>query len=142
MFEKEYIWFIPNDDNRLGDGLDLRIDFCRQRNLPLKLRGEMGYCSFLEVLIALSRRLAWNAGGTAPNWAWHLVRNLQLDIMYDPIGPKKARRIDEILDMCIWRTYAEDGSGGFFPLAWPERDQTKLEVWYQMHAYIDEIPET
>jgi hypothetical protein len=28
MYEKEFVWLIPNDDNRVGDGLALRVDFC------------------------------------------------------------------------------------------------------------------
>jgi hypothetical protein len=47
--------------------------------------------------------------------------------------------VEDILDTCIWRTYQPDGQGGFFPLAWPEEDQTKVELWYQIAAYIDEL---
>lgn len=140
MFEKEFIWLIPNDDNRMVDGLDLRSEFRREFNVPMRTEGfPMGPCSFLEVLIGLSRRLAFAAGGTAPNWAWQLVSNLELNRMSDPLSSYKARKVHDILDRCVKREYAPDGSGGFFPLAWPNEDQTRVELWYQMAAFIDEL---
>ena len=29
--------------------------------------------------------------------------------------------------------------GGFFPLAFPKEDQTKVEIWYQMSGYLEEL---
>ena len=58
--------------------------------------------------------------------------------MYDPISKRKSIKIDDILDTLIWRTYEYDGIGGFFPLTNAEEDQTKVEIWYQMAAYINE----
>lgn len=145
MFEKEFIWRIANDDNRLADGLDLRVDFCHQANVQM---GDAGAflskahpvppCSFLEVLIALSRRLEFNAGGSANGWAWELMTNLVLHRLGDPVGRSKARRIHDILDRCIWRNYEPNGVGGFFPLHHPNEDQRQVEIWYQMSAFIGE----
>lgn len=140
MFEKVFVDSpVPHDDNRIVDGLDLREDFCYEKRLrPHSLRN-LGPCSFLEVLIGLSRRVAFAAGGSAENWAWQLIVNLELDKMPDPITRNKVRKVNHILDTVIARTYAPDGSGGFFPLAWPDEDQTEKEIWYQMAAYIDEM---
>ena len=94
MFEKEFVWTVPNDDNRIGDGLDLRVDFCRERQIPMETRHTLlEYCSFLEVLIGLSRRLSFNAGGEAPRWAWQLLTNLELTKMSDPLGRTRARTV-------------------------------------------------
>lgn len=145
MYEKEFVWLIPNDDNRKGDGLDLRVEFCYAQNIRM---GRVGAfldkdnpdppCSFLEVLVALSRRLEFAAGGSAPGWAWELITNLKLHRIMDPIGRAKARKANDILEKCIWRNYPSDGEGGFFPLSWPDEDQTQIELWYQMAAYINE----
>lgn len=148
MYEKEFVWIVPNDDNRKADGLDLRLDFCRENgNLVESSVGRFldkdnpdPPCSFLEALIGLSRRLAWVAGGNAPNWAWMLIFNLELHRMTDPLG-RKARRAHDILDACIWRNYAPNGAGGFFPLEQPIEDQRQVEIWYQMAAYIEEYSE-
>lgn len=148
MFEKEFIWLAPtaNDANRVGDGLDLRVEFCRSQNFAfsevgafLDKEAPIPPCSFLEVLIALSRRLEFNAGGSAEDWALQLVANLHLHRIADPVGRRKVERAHEILDTCIFRNYSPDGMGGFFPLRWPEEDQTKVEIWYQMAYYIDEL---
>jgi hypothetical protein len=139
MFEKEFEWLVPNDDNRLVDGLDLRAEFCFANHIHTNALESLGQCSFLEVLIGLSRRLAFAARGSAHGWAWQLIVNLELNEMSDPLTKRKVRKVDDILDTVIWRTYNPDGTGGFFPLAWPDEDQTKKELWYQMAAYIDEL---
>lgn len=136
MHEKEFVWLVPNDDNRIEDGLDIRNEFFRRRTMSRQR------CSVLEVLIGLSRRLAFIAGGEPGYWAWELLINLGLSRMSGHIGKVRAETIDEILETLIWRTYESDGSGGFFPLGWPNKDQRKVELWYQMCAYIDELPES
>jgi hypothetical protein len=92
----------------------------------------------LEVLIALSRRVAFNAGGEPEVWAWKLLKNLRLHKATDPFTPEKANRVDEVLYALIWRTYKPNGQGGFFPLQWDPEDQTKVEIWYQMNKYVAE----
>lgn len=138
LHTKEFVWTVPNDDNRVQDGRDLRPEFLREHRAPSIIVLDEPV-TVLEVLIALSRRLAFAAGGAAEGWAWQLMINLDLARMNDPLTRRKVDRTDEILEALIWRTYNPDGSGGFFPLSWPEEDQTKVELWYQMSAYVNEI---
>lgn len=135
MHNLEFVWTVPNDDNRLQDGLDLRYEFTGDHVLDPILGG----ASFLEVLIALSRRVAFTAGGDQENWAWRLIKNLKLTKKFDPLTDQNEERVDDILYSVIWRTYQYDGQGGFFPLKFPEKDQTKVEIWYQMNAYVIEM---
>lgn len=136
LHDKEFVWIIPNDDNRLEDGLDVRNEFLDVREVhPLLHKG----VSVLEVLVGLSRRMAFAAGREPRYWAWQLLGNLGLHRMSDPVGIIKTTTIDEILETLIWRNYEPDGRGGFFPLRHPREDQTKVELWYQMNAYINEI---
>lgn len=139
MFNKEFSWSVPNDDNRMADGRDLRLDFCYERNLPPETLNYLGEASFLEVLIGLSRRLSFDAGDHPQRWAWRLLDNLKLTKYADPLSPNRARRAKRVIDDCIRRDYRPDGVGGFFPLAWPDADQRQVELWYQMAAYIDEL---
>lgn len=135
---KEFIWLIPNDDNRIADGFDVRHEYFRRyKHHAILSHG----CSVLEVIIALSRRLAFATGGAAENWAWTLIEHLGLHKMSGHIGRIRENQIEEILENLIWRNYHPDGTGGFFPLAWPNKDQREVEIWYQMCAYIDENPE-
>ena len=137
MFQTEYVWLIPNDDNRLMDGLELRGEFAREKGLP------GGYaaapCSVLEVMIALSRRMEFIVGGTAPGWAWQFMLNLGFEKFTDPVSPRRMNQVADALQDLVYRNYSPDGSGGFFPLTNPDDDQTQVEIWYQMAAYIDEI---
>jgi hypothetical protein len=135
MHDLEFVWFVPNDDNRLQDGLDLREEFLDGKRANLHLEG----ATILEILVSLSRRVAFTCGGDEQRWAWRLIKNLRLNKMADPLTPEKAQRIDDILYTLVWRTYERNGQGGFFPLRRPKEDQTKVEIWYQMNAYALEL---
>lgn len=138
MHAQEFVWQVPNDHNRIQDGLDLRLEFLENhRNAPEK--DYFGPCSMLEVLIGISRRLEFQTGGSAEGWAWQLIVNLDFQNMADPLSQRKAGQVADKLEALIWRNYNPDGTGGFFPLAWPETDQRKVEIWYQMAAYVNEI---
>lgn len=138
MHHKEFVWLVPNDDNRIIDGTDLRVEFLEQYRGEWG-REDFGFCSILEVMIGISRRLAFAAGGEAEGWAFQLLTNLRLLKASDPLSRRKAQVVDKILENLIWRTYDADGLGGFFPLNNPPEDQTHTEIWYQMAAYINEM---
>lgn len=145
MFEKEFTWgpefpwSINMDDNRLADGMELRAEFAELHGAKRSRMEALGPCSFLEVLIGLSRRLAFVAGGTSSHWAWQLMTNLRLERMWDHLSRSKTRTVLHILDTVIQRDYAPNGDGGFFPLAWADRDQRQVELWYQLNAYVEEL---
>lgn len=89
----------------------------------------------LEMLIALSRRLSFEADGEPRAWFWHLMRNVRLDAITDD-GSYSEKDVDKILDSIIWRTYEPSGKGGLFPLRDAKEDQTQIELWYQLAAYL------
>jgi hypothetical protein len=131
----EFVWTVPNDDNRIADGMDLRREFSERTEFSPSVEA----VSILEVIVGLSRRLAFMTDWAAEIWAWKLIKNLKLHNMYDPLTSRKVDIIDEKIEALIWRTYEPDGSGGFFPLKNAKEDQTKVEIWYQMNAYVIEI---
>ena len=141
LHEREFVWVVNGDDNRVQDGKDLRVEFMHKFDIPndfpeLEFKD---YVSILEVMIAVSRICEFVAGGEAAGWAWRLIDNLGLNHFYDPLDYEKISAVDEILETLIWRTYDRNGKGGFFPLLFPEQDQTKVEIWYQLNAYVNEI---
>lgn len=136
LYKTEFVWFVPNDDNRVEDGRDLRVEFLEQTGFPDVPPEwlELG-CSMFEMLIALSRRLSFEADGEPRAWFWHMLRNIELhDITDDKVYSDE--NVSKILDGVIWRTYDRDGNGGLFPLRHPTQDQTKVELWYQLSAYL------
>ena len=136
FYKKEFIWIVPNDINRSEDGKELRYEFVD----ALELESvdidwiELG-CSMLELTIGLARRLSFEVEGEPRRWFWHLLANVHLDASNDK-NPRPPHEIDEILDDIIWRNYRLDGKGGFFPLRSPNENQKRVELWYQMSAYI------
>lgn len=134
LHSKEFIWLIPNDDNRVADGLDLRTEYANHHS------GDMPHllgCTVLEMMVGVSRALAFQTEGEVPGWFWVLVNNLGLMSYTDYfLTPRRERKVDEILENLIWRTYEYNGKGGLFPLDHPEKDQRGVEIWYQLCAYI------
>lgn len=127
---------VPNDDNRVEDGRDLRVEFINDTqfyNITDEWM-EMG-CSMLEMLIALSRRLSFVSSGEPRAWFWHLLKNIQLDTITDD-GSYSEKNVEDILNTVIYRTYEPNGVGGLFPLKNAQDDQTKVEIWYQLAAYL------
>lgn len=140
LFEHEYIWVVPNDDNRTEDGRDLRHEFAEQLNdFELNSTWFESECSMLELIIGLSRRLAFEAEGEPRDWFWVLLKNLSLTRYSDNWRRFPERKVEDILNQVIWRTYEPDGSGGLFPLSNPNEDQRKVELWYQLCAYVLEM---
>lgn len=133
QYTTEFIWLIPNDDNRVEDGRVLRVEFLDGAE-PDPLWFHLP-CSFLEMAIALSRRLAFEGGGTTSEWFWQLMKNLSLEGCTDA-SESSPDYITHVLNTVIWRTYKRSGEGGLFPLAIPLRDQRTVELWYQMQSYL------
>lgn len=142
LYNTQFVWFVPNDGNRLEDGLELRREFLGL-NGNEDLEWQNLGCSFLEVVIGLCRRLSFEDDyeREPSEWFWILMTNLGLEIftdeVYDTQNPEST--VCDILDRVIYRTYNRDGSGGFFPLVHPPSDQRYVELWYQLNAYMLEI---
>ena len=138
LFNEKFVYKIPKDDNRAADGLDLRERWRKgfHYNAP---------CSVLEMLIALAYRMDFNISEVGEpekpgKWFWEMIENLRLeeftgrksidkDVMFQNMS---------ILDTWLQRTYHPNGRGGLFPLRNPQKDQRKVEIWYQMMFYIME----
>lgn len=139
LYRKEFTWSgIHMDENRAQDGRDLRNEFLRETDLEID--GDVAEwmamdCSFLELLIALSRKLAFEADGQPSDWFWDLVGNLGLLECTDAYPPEPLI-IDEILNKVIDRKYAPNGAGGLFPLNHTSKDQRRVELWYQAQEYL------
>lgn len=135
-----------NEQNRIVDAMDLKVEFCEThpeidpdtmfRNRP----------SVLEVLVALARRIdddiMYDArvGRNASQWFWEMIHNLHMDGFTDDCYNYNwsTDDIDIIIDRCMDRAYDENGNGSLFPLKNPTFDPRKMEIWYQMQAWLNE----
>lgn len=141
LHSKEFVWFIPNDDNRVEDGRDLRYEFLEDNDIGDVDPWWLGLgCSMFELLIGLARRLSFEAEGEPRVWFWHLIEQMDLEQYNDKAYDTRSEQvIDEACDTVIWRTYKRNGEGGLFPLRRPREDQREVELWYQLNAYLLEL---
>lgn len=140
LFTKEFVWIVPNDDNRVQDGRDLRYEFEESLGITADQEWIDLGCSVLEMMIGVARRICFETGRDDRYCFWELMRNLDFAKFTDD-KPIPEQEVDEALDALVWRTYHPDGTGGLFPLTHPDHDQRLVEIWYQLQAYLLEREE-
>ena len=143
LYATEFYSLIPNDDNRGADGKQLRNNYINEEGPQALLLFDLNECTVFEMLIGLSFRLEFESMSslwekTPKEWFWILLDNLGLrdydDVVYEQPGVEN--QVNEILEIFLDRQYKRDGNGGLFPLKTPRKDQRRIEIWYQMSAYI------
>jgi hypothetical protein len=136
LYSTEFVWLIPNDDNRAADGKALRDEFLTQKII---FNADPSWynlgCSFLEMLISLARMMSFQAEGSSRAWFWHFIKTLGLLACTDAT-PCREEYVTRVVETVIWRTYEPNGHGGLFPLRHAEHDQRKVEIWYQMCEWL------
>lgn len=147
LHEKEFRWFIPNDDNRACEGRNLREIFCDTNDIEYVFDDFPYNVSMLELLIALAYRCQYimddlieDANMDICDWFWVMVTNAGFDRFNDDAYTALRGEVivEQILNRIIDRTYLKDGGGGLFPMVRNRRDQRKVELWYQMNEYLVE----
>lgn len=143
LHNKPFKYFVPNDDNRAFEGLNLREHYCEVYDINFEASNDILYkeCTMLELIISLSKRCESLVGDIClADWFWILLRNVGLsdctDDYYYNMGV--VDYIDGVLEKIINRRYTRNGQGGLFPLKKSRKDQRKVELWYQMSEYLVE----
>lgn len=145
LHTKEFRHHVPNDYNRAFEGLQLRDVFADEEGIAYIDNYLYGDCTMLELIIGLALRCEDIMSGReevipASDWFWRLIRNAGLDRFTDEeyFDYGGSAHVDHLLEKIIERTYHRNGFGGFFPLKKHKKDQRKVELWFQMHAYLVE----
>ena len=139
----EFTWFIPHDDNRADDGIQLRRRFALDRDEPRLARLIGGPCSVLEMMVALAIRCEETImddalmGNRTGQWFWGMIRNLGLNTMRD--NKFDRDRVDDIIARLLNREYEPDGRGGLFTVKYCQYDMRKVEIWCQLSWYLGSI---
>ena len=136
--ETIFVAIVPHDENRIADAKDLRYEFLAETEDE---QGDLEWmrspCSALELFIVLARQLAFEMDDSPQVWFWHLLEVLNLEGYNDRDYNEDAQKeVSRCMDRVIWRTYSPDGRGGLFPLRDAHRDMRKIELWYQLNAYL------
>lgn len=138
LFNREFTYFVPNDDNRAAEGMELREEWMHSTGIDVR-SSQWFDCTFLEMLVSLARRAAFQTDMETGEWFWIMARNLGWDLCTDNrFNWATAEEIHLQVSDILNRTYAPSGRGGLFPLRGDHEDQREVELWYQLSNYIVE----
>ena len=138
---------LPSDQNRGMDGMHLRVEFM-ERHGALGSSTNRGPCTMLEFLIGIAKNMSFLMYGNSSDhrtayYFWVLIRNLGLDKCRDDkwFDINGDFFVEDAVHRILDRQYEPNGRGGLFPLRRPPQDQRQVEIWYQMHAWLNENSE-
>ena len=146
LFDYDFIWVHPLDENRYADGIDLRENYyyhyCTEEEKDIFIQYLDKPCSIFEMLIALSLRCgdlmaSAENGADYEYWFWSMIESLGLMGMHN-----ESFDLDIVSDICERlnnKTYASDGRGGLFTIKDYPYDIRDLEIWRQMNLYMNYI---
>lgn len=138
----EFTWFIPHDDNRADDGIQLRRKYGLYREDVTLSRYLTGPCSVLEMMVALAFRCEGymddtQMGNRTGQWFWGMIHNLGLSPMID--SKFDIDYVDDIIARFLNREYEPDGKGGLFTVKHCTQDMRTVEIWCQLNWYLGSI---
>ena len=147
LYDTEFIFSIPRDENRAEDGMDLRWRYVVERVDPdrheIVLLGLIGPCSVLEMMVALAIRCEENImddptkGDRTGQWFWGMITSMGLGSMMDDRYDEEY--VDDVIDRFLAREYSPDGKGGLFTVRDCDVDLRDVEIWHQLCYYLDTI---
>ena len=143
LHNTEFTYLILRDRNRAEDGVDLRYRFGLIRKHPEYPEYLSGPSSVLEMMIALAIRCEECImddpayGNRTSHWFWGMIVSLGLGGMTDAIFDRDY--VEECLTRFLNREYERNGKGGLFTVKGTRRDMRKMEIWYQLNAYLNSI---
>ena len=148
LYDIEFYWSVPNDDNRALDGIELRKKYKYHYDINTRILQDEP-CSLLEMLLALAKRCDDDImyspieGDRSIDWFWMMLTNLGVNKFRDSCYGDAwvDNDVIGIMDKFMDREYNTDGKGGLFPLKHPSENQLEVEIWYQMNAYLLENTE-
>ena len=143
----EFYAVIQNDENRIYDGLELRLDYADECDLDYDILDEIrGNCTVLEMMVALAKRMEDDILGDPDLenrtyiWFQYMIDGLELpkmddahfdlsyceDILWHFLNRKKRFGKNILLFKYHSTENLKNGKSN------------SVEIWYQMHAFIRE----
>lgn len=145
LFETDFLYLIPDDENRNIDGIEERERFiysCRDASSIEKIFLVEDFpCSVFELMLGVARRMDNYAydldeGSRIYLCFYTLLDNLRLSKFNDDEFDELY--VNDILSNFVNRTYKPNGQGSLFPLKHPEADMRIVPIWNQMTAFLNE----
>jgi len=146
LHNTEFTYSIMLDENRAEDGTTLRYRFgdeCSYDGSVIATCLDDHPCSILEMMVALSYRCEEHImedstiGNRTGQWFWTMIVNLGLGGMTDAYFDRIY--VSSAVSRFLNHEYSRNGNGGLFTVEQCKRDLRKVEIWYQLCWYLDEI---
>nr|DAG44149.1 MAG TPA: hypothetical protein [Caudoviricetes sp.] len=144
MYNMEFEYIMPLDENRAYDGLNLRYLFSLEA--PFDYNGILDTldkpCSILEMIIGLAHRIETDITcepdgvDRTSEWFWQMISSLGLENMTD--FDFNSDKVIDILRCFLNRRYAKNGRGGLFTVNNYDGDMRGIEIWYQANIWLNE----
>lgn len=144
LHQKGYYALLPDDENRLADGVELRNEYGERVNAE-KLVIDTAPSVF-EVMISLAKKMNYIY---SPLYKDSLVECFTMMLTNAGLMPFTNERyfelggdieVDRIIDRILNREYPKDGKGNFFYTgSETKEDQRNISMWYQMNHYIYDL---
>ena len=144
LYETPFRVMLLMDENRVGDGLDMRNRFVYQLNLnPADREFLKQYrpCSVLEIMIGLAQRFdeeyttQYDDEDSIGILIMKMIESLGLqsydDQHFDQYG------FVQVINNFLNRTYFPDGRGSLFYIPGITTDMRQIEIWRQMMMYYE-----
>ena len=148
LYTRVFEWSVMMDKNREADGADLLLIFAQEEEINYedlyRSFPDEGGVSVLSVLIALAQRISndelgdRSKGDRTADWFWRMFHNLGLSRYSGDLSEEDFYEVIYILKKWMSRNFDYDGKGSPFPLLHPPGDERKVELLYQMRAYVRE----
>lgn len=143
LYNIEFKWCLPMDENRADDGVQLRRRFSLCNGDVTLSNYILGPCSVLEMMAALAVRCEetitddTQMGDRTGQWFWGMIHNLGLSPMMDPNFDRAF--VNDVIARFLNREYEPDGRGGLFTVRNHPADLRTVEIWWQLSWYLDSI---
>lgn len=142
----EFICLWEFDDSRAADGIEFRYRFGYENNysrIDISTYLDTRPCSILEMMAALAFRCEESImsnpkyGDRTSFWFWGMISSLGLLGMDDRNLDKQF--VDDVIHTMLHHNYKKNGRGGLFTVHDPRIDMRRLNIWYQLNAYLNEL---
>lgn len=145
LYNTEFSYIHPMDENRCVDGIDFRYRFGYEHGIEGPVIAsclDTFPCSILEMMVALSFYCEEHImvipenGLQSGRWFWMMITNLGLADMTDDVFD--IEYINRVIWRFLDRTYDKDGKGGLVYIPNCPYDLRTMDIWYQLMRYFSE----
>lgn len=146
LYNCQFTWSIPEDASRAVDGKNFRYQFGYLYEIPRSVIDETfgdAPASVLEVLAALAYRCEnsimtnTKLGDRTAQWFWSMLASIGVSRETD--DDFDALRVQHKIHIFLNRTYKPNGKGGAFTIHDKSKDMRRVDLWYQMCYYLNEL---